>query len=267
MTIWFTADHHFGHANIIRFCHRPFANVIEMDEAMVHRWNSAVSDDDEVWHLGGFGYRCGPNRLAEIFDQLRGRTKHLIRGNHDRQGTLGLPWTSVQYYAEITVDGQTLVLFHYALRVWNRCRLGSISLHGHGHAGCPMLAKLATSVWMHGNSNPYRCMRSVRTSRTSTTHLAEAGLPFRPRPDPTGDQVQKSRNGRGRRSTIATAAPSRTDQHPFLEARIELNSPSRVGLHRPSAAGVSWVGRPEGADGHVLRPPRTGQRCQRWPMS
>lgn len=137
MTIWFTADHHFGHANIIRFCHRPFANVIEMDEAMVHRWNSAVSDDDEVWHLGGFGYRCGPNRLAEIFDQLRGRTKHLIRGNHDRQGTLGLPWTSVQYYAEITVDGQTLVLFHYALRVWNRCRLGSISLHGHGHGRLP----------------------------------------------------------------------------------------------------------------------------------
>ncbi|WP_258934193.1 hypothetical protein [Nesterenkonia pannonica] len=52
MTTFFTSDHHFGHANIIRYCDRPFADVAEMDEAMIDRWNETVSPDDEVWVLG-----------------------------------------------------------------------------------------------------------------------------------------------------------------------------------------------------------------------
>jgi calcineurin-like phosphoesterase family protein len=36
--IWFTADHHFGHANIIGFCNRPFSDVMEMDAELMRRW-------------------------------------------------------------------------------------------------------------------------------------------------------------------------------------------------------------------------------------
>ncbi len=67
MKCWFTADHHFGHANIIDFCQRPFADVDAMDEALVARWNEVVGDEDEVWYLGDFAYRCGPNRAAYLF--------------------------------------------------------------------------------------------------------------------------------------------------------------------------------------------------------
>lgn len=137
MTLWFTADHNFGHANIIRFCRRPFAGLAEMDDAMVERWNATVGDRDEVWHLGDFGYRCGPNRLKEIFGSLQGQAIHLVRGNHDHKPTLNLPWTSVQHYAEIVTDGRMLVLFHYALRLWNRSHHGSLCLHGHGHGELP----------------------------------------------------------------------------------------------------------------------------------
>lgn len=31
---FFTADQHYGHANIIRFCNRPFASVQEMDDEL-----------------------------------------------------------------------------------------------------------------------------------------------------------------------------------------------------------------------------------------
>jgi calcineurin-like phosphoesterase family protein len=137
MTLWFTADHHFGHANIIRFCGRPFADAAEMDEAMVERWNSVVGMRDEVWYLGNFAHRCGPNRQAEIFSQLRGSAIHLVLGNHDRKTTLNLPWYSIQHYAEICTEGRIFVLFHYALRIWNKSHRGSLNLHGHSHGRLP----------------------------------------------------------------------------------------------------------------------------------
>ena len=52
--IFFTADTHFGHANIIKYCHRPFATVEEMDDALVRNWNAVVSPDATVFHLGDF---------------------------------------------------------------------------------------------------------------------------------------------------------------------------------------------------------------------
>jgi len=39
--IYFTADHHFGHANVIRHCDRPFASAHEMDETLIDNTNAA----------------------------------------------------------------------------------------------------------------------------------------------------------------------------------------------------------------------------------
>jgi len=82
VTRWFTADLHFGHVNIIRYCARPFASVAEMDDALVARWNDVVADDDEVYVLGDVA--LGPIAATlPLVGRLRG-TKLLVPGNHDR---------------------------------------------------------------------------------------------------------------------------------------------------------------------------------------
>ena len=37
--IYYIADNHFGHKNVIRFDNRPFADTVLMDEVLVHNWN------------------------------------------------------------------------------------------------------------------------------------------------------------------------------------------------------------------------------------
>ena len=39
---WFTSDLHIGHANIIRFCNRPYADVNEMNADLIRRYNEVV---------------------------------------------------------------------------------------------------------------------------------------------------------------------------------------------------------------------------------
>lgn len=37
--IYFTADTHFGHANIVKMCERSYPDVESMNEAMIEAWN------------------------------------------------------------------------------------------------------------------------------------------------------------------------------------------------------------------------------------
>ena len=126
MSIFFTADTHFGHANVIRFCNRPFSSVAEMDEALIRNWNEIVRPKDVVYHLGDFAWN--PKDARRIFDRLNGR-KHAIFGNHDHKETRKLPWVSASYADRIKIDGHSIFLCHYpALGVRE-----DAMLHGHEH--------------------------------------------------------------------------------------------------------------------------------------
>lgn len=93
--VWFVSDTHFGHGNIIKYCNRPWnsgkdangdivvtdKDVLEMDNELIRRWNSVVSKNDVVWHLGDFA--LGGKAVAErVFPQLNGKI-NLVMGNHD----------------------------------------------------------------------------------------------------------------------------------------------------------------------------------------
>ena len=53
--IWVISDTHLNHANIIRYCARPYTSTEEMNKDLIKRWNSIVRPQDTVYHLGDFG--------------------------------------------------------------------------------------------------------------------------------------------------------------------------------------------------------------------
>ena len=133
---FFISDTHFGHANIIRHCSRPFGSVGEMDTALAANWNATVGPADEVWHLGDFAYKSRGGATTYL-DRLHGR-KHLVWGNHDDEAARAAPgWASSQAYAEIALDGVRLVLFHYAMKTWRWAGRGGLHLYGHSHGRLP----------------------------------------------------------------------------------------------------------------------------------
>lgn len=137
MTSFFTSDTHFGHIKIVEYCKRPFRDWVEMDEVMIERWNARVRPSDHVYHLGDFSL-CTDYELIKAYVRKLNGNKHLILGNHDAKREKGLVgFAEVKPYKEIKVNDQHIVLFHYAMKTWNRAHYGSWQLHGHSHGTLP----------------------------------------------------------------------------------------------------------------------------------
>lgn len=129
--VMFTADTHFGHANIIRFCNRPYRDAHHMGEQLVHEWNRVVRRNQIVFHLGDFAFKNSQTKLIHQRQRLNGEII-LIRGNHDNSATERL-FKEVHDIAEVTIGKQRIVMCHYAMQVWNASFHGSWMIHGHSH--------------------------------------------------------------------------------------------------------------------------------------
>lgn len=78
---YFTSDHHFWHANILKYCpNREYKSVEEMNEDLINKWNHLVKPEDEVYYLGDFSLN---SRALKIRERLNGKV-YLIPGNHDK---------------------------------------------------------------------------------------------------------------------------------------------------------------------------------------
>ena len=134
---FFTADHHFGHTNVIRLCNRPFATADVMDETLIRNWNAIVSTTDEVYILGDFTMK--PAAEAHRYLTCLNGRKYLIRGNHDKflKGKGFDPFMGdfewIKDYHQLNIDGKRFVLFHYPILEWANYYRGSIHLYGHVH--------------------------------------------------------------------------------------------------------------------------------------
>ncbi|MCK9458306.1 MAG: hypothetical protein M0R80_01530 [Proteobacteria bacterium] len=169
---YFTADTHFGHGNILKYCHRlqfmtdseravmasgdhkaisqlriSQESISRMDRGMLDHINSVVGEKDRLIHVGDFCWvRGDPHRIAGAFiyyrKQIKCRNVVLVWGNHDpKQFSAGREAIDASGYFRTHADMLSLrigdknyVASHYAYAIWDRRHHGARNLYGHSHA-------------------------------------------------------------------------------------------------------------------------------------
>lgn len=134
--IWFSSDHHLDHANIIKLCNRPFENVNQMNDVLIHNINKHIKSDDKFYLLGDFAH-ANFVKTREFRRKIECKKIHFIMGNHDYQSInrkeAELIFGTVDDLTEFRMNKRKYVLCHYPLKEWNGKRNGSVCLHGHNH--------------------------------------------------------------------------------------------------------------------------------------
>ncbi|QQO09413.1 metallophosphoesterase [Breznakiella homolactica] len=162
--VFFTADTHFNHANIIRLCGRPFADVEQMNKTLAQNWNSRVTDRDEIYILGDLIFRGRGTETNEIIKNLNGK-KYFIKGNHDKfiyeKGFDEKCFQWIKDYHVLKYEKMKFVLFHYPILEWDGYFRDAVHLYGHIHnsgnngeqaARFEVLGKRAVNVGVDVNS-------------------------------------------------------------------------------------------------------------------
>ena len=140
---YYISDLHFYHDALNHVMdERGFRDEQDMNEFMIHQWNSRVRKNDEVVVLGDLSMEKW-DKTKEILDQLKGKI-YLIQGNHDRfikdKDFDASRFIWVRSYAEMHDNGRKIILSHYPVLCYNgQSRLSkhgnpkTYMLHGHVH--------------------------------------------------------------------------------------------------------------------------------------
>lgn len=134
--IYFTADTHFGHRNIINLSQRPFKDLDQMHRTLITNWNARVQPQDEIYILGDFSYKADAAETNQILGQLNG-TKYLIMGNHDHYiehpdfDSSAFAW--IRHYHVMSHNKRKFVLFHYPILEWQGYFGDAVHVYGHVH--------------------------------------------------------------------------------------------------------------------------------------
>jgi len=135
--IYFTADSHFCHENIIKYCKRPFDSVEENDEEIIKRWNEKVPEDGIVFHLGDVAFG-DPKRVNEILNRLNGKI-YLVIGNHDWRRIVSTHADRFELMTQqinMKIGKRHIILNHYPMLAFSGAWRGedaTYQLFGHVH--------------------------------------------------------------------------------------------------------------------------------------
>ena len=144
MREFFISDTHFLHNKEFIYADRGFSSIEEMDEALIENWNSVVSPEDTVYHLGDLFLGTDLEAGGEILRRLNGHI-HLITGNHDTERKLAyikenIPnIESIQRSEWIKRHKRMIVLSHYpvittqAVDISQSTSKSTLCFFGHTH--------------------------------------------------------------------------------------------------------------------------------------
>lgn len=122
--IFLTSDTHWNHSKGFLYEPRGFKSIQEHDEQIIKNWNSVVSPDDTVYHLGDLGMGTDYEYLAACVKRLNGRIKWIF-GNHDGDKKIEYLFRNCRNldpygYAEVIKDGKwQFYLSHFPTAVGN----------------------------------------------------------------------------------------------------------------------------------------------------
>ena len=174
MKIWFIADLHIGHKNILK---HQFNRIEKMnlkdetdyethDKYIIDMWHSLVSRGDIVYVLGDF-IMGNKEESFKILTELKrkGAKIHLIVGNHDKSTQhLDNMFESISLIKDVIFKKKIfdflnedfeVVMCHFPMKSWNnKCR-GSMQLYGHIHNNSPWVDEETDDICLNvGLDNP-----------------------------------------------------------------------------------------------------------------
>lgn len=151
--LWFIADTHFGHDNIVNYCGRPFDHEARMWCGLLDR----VRPLDTLVHLGDVAliHRREAHALVE---RLPGREKILVEGNHDKRSRVRTceAWAEVHRYKEVWTferDGFLVAVTHRPSELVEVD--ADIKIHGHIHEKgqqfkvSPVSGRVRAALWVN----------------------------------------------------------------------------------------------------------------------
>ena len=134
MRYW-TADTHFNHRNIIRYCNRPFSSVEEMDDVLISNINSKVTESDSLIIGGDFVFQNKEKTIRYYIERINCKNIILIWGNHDRKRNIR-DYVGISEFHDVydtTINGRSLFVCHYPIGDWPGRFRGGYHIHGHSH--------------------------------------------------------------------------------------------------------------------------------------
>lgn len=126
------SDNHFNHEAIIGYESRPFASVKEMNEYMIKKWNSVISNKDTIYHVGDFAWG-NFEAVQAILSRLNGR-KILIKGNHDEHKSD--TWWKRAGFDDVISGGIIKDKFYFITHepMYMNEHMPYVNIHGHLHS-------------------------------------------------------------------------------------------------------------------------------------
>jgi len=140
--IYFSADLHLGHLNILKYQPaRCFETIDEMDAILIEGINRYVKRDDELYYLGDFAWKA--SRYGHYRSRLKVRKLHVVKGNHDAS-SLRMHVSSLNDMVCRKFNEIKFHMTHYPLVSWRAREHGSIHLYGHSHG---MMEDQLNTIW------------------------------------------------------------------------------------------------------------------------